>query len=68
MEVGRRSLGGIPPLGMAYHLKTLVDTSLLERPVVFFESGDHEHLVKVTGEQFLHLIGDAEHINVARHH
>ena len=60
--------GAIPPLGMAYHLKTLVDASLLERPVVYFESGDHEHLVKVTGEQFTHLFGDAEHINVARHH
>jgi Ala-tRNA(Pro) deacylase len=60
--------GAIPPLGMAYHLKTLVDSSLLERPVVFFESGDHENLVKVTGEQFMHLFGDAERVNVATHH
>ena len=60
--------GAIPPLGMAYHLKTLVDASLLERPVVFFESGDHENLVKITGEQFVQLFGDAERINVARHH
>jgi Ala-tRNA(Pro) deacylase len=60
--------GAIPPLGMAYHLKTLVDTSLLEQPVVFFESGDHEHLVKLSGEQFIHLFDNAERINVARHH
>lgn len=60
--------GAIPPLGTAYHLKTLVDTSLLDRPVIFFESGDHENLVKVTGEQFSSLLGDAEHVNVVTHH
>jgi Ala-tRNA(Pro) deacylase len=60
--------GAIPPIGVAYQLITLVDTSLLEQPEVYFESGDHEHLIKVSGEQFTHLLGDAEAVDVSRHH
>jgi Ala-tRNA(Pro) deacylase len=60
--------GAIPPLGTAYRLVTLVDRDLLKQPEVYFESGDHEHLVKVTGQQFSSLLGDAEPVNVATHH
>ena len=60
--------GAIPPLGTAYRLTTLVDSSLLNLPEIFFESGDHEHLIKVTGEQFSHLLGDAERVSVVTHH
>ncbi len=60
--------GAIPPLGTAYKLTTLVDSSLLNQPEIYFESGDHEHLVKVTGEQFSSLLGDAEPVNVVTHH
>ena len=60
--------GAIPPLGKAYHLKTLVDPSLLEQPEIYFESGDHEHLVKVTGEQFSKLLRDADPVEVVTRH
>lgn len=60
--------GAIPPLGTAYKLVTLVDSSLLNQPEIYFESGDHENLVKVTGAQFSHLLGDAERVNVVTHH
>ena len=60
--------GAIPPLGTAYRLITLVDTSLLKQNEVYFESGDHEHLIKVSGEEFTHLLGDAEPVDIGRHH
>jgi len=60
--------GAIPPLGAAYRLITLVDRSLLDQPEIYFESGDHEHLIRVTGGQFAHLLGDAEPVNVTLHH
>jgi Ala-tRNA(Pro) deacylase len=60
--------GAIPPLGMAYQLKTLVDSSLLEQPEIYFESGDHKHLVKVTGEQFSKLLRDADRVEVVTRH
>jgi Ala-tRNA(Pro) deacylase len=61
-------MGAIPPLGTAYKMITLVDRSLLNRPEVYFESGDHEHLIKVTGEEFAHLLGDAEAVDISRYH
>jgi Ala-tRNA(Pro) deacylase len=60
--------GAIPPLGTAYRLKTLVDASLLEQPEIYFESGDHRHLVKVTGEQFSRLLSDADRVEVVTRH
>ena len=60
--------GAIPPLGKAYHLKSLVDSSLLEQPEVYFESGDHEHLVRVTGEHFSKLLRDADRVQVVTRH
>ncbi|MET0069582.1 MAG: YbaK/EbsC family protein [Candidatus Thiodiazotropha sp.] len=61
-------LGAIPPLGTAFKLITLVDRALLNRPEIYFESGDHEHLIKVTGEEFAHLLGDAETADISRYH
>jgi Ala-tRNA(Pro) deacylase len=59
--------GAAPPVGAAYGLKTLVDQTLLEQPEVYFESGDHEHLVKVSGAQFKALQRDAEAVDVGQH-
>jgi Ala-tRNA(Pro) deacylase len=59
--------GAAPPLGAAYGLPTLVDTSLLEQQQVYFESGDHESLVKLSGEQFRALLAGAERVNVGQH-
>jgi Ala-tRNA(Pro) deacylase len=61
-------IGAIPPLGTAYKLITLVDRSLLRRSEIYFESGDHEHLIKVTGKAFAHLLGDAETVDIAHYH
>ncbi len=60
--------GAIPPLGSAYKLLTLVDASLLDQSEIYFESGDHEHLVKVTGQQFSDLLSDAKPVSVVTHH
>jgi Ala-tRNA(Pro) deacylase len=54
-------VGAIPPLGSAYALETLLDEELSTRVTVYFESGDHEHLVQVSGEDFRHLLRGARH-------
>jgi len=59
--------GAAPPVGAAYGLKTMVDERLLQQPEVYFESGDHEHLVKVSGAQFKHIQADAEAVDAAKH-
>lgn len=42
--------GAIPPLGPAYKLETFMDQRLLALANVFFEAGDHEHMVHIDGK------------------
>jgi Ala-tRNA(Pro) deacylase len=44
--------GAFPPLGEAYGLETVLDEALTGLAKVYFEAGDHEQLIVVTGEQF----------------
>jgi Ala-tRNA(Pro) deacylase len=53
--------GAVPPLGFAYGLTTLLDEALTTLAKVFFEAGDHEHLVAVTGEHFQTLLSGTRH-------
>jgi Ala-tRNA(Pro) deacylase len=53
--------GAIPPLGPAYGMETIMDDSLVGQPEVFFESGDHCGLIRVSGEEFLALLREARH-------
>lgn len=48
--------GAIPPLGEAYSLDAILDESLIGSPDIYFEAGDHETLVHVTGDDFLRLM------------
>jgi Ala-tRNA(Pro) deacylase len=52
-------LGAVPPLGQAYGLPTIVEEELTTQPDVFFEAGDHRHLVHVTQGEFSRLIAEA---------
>lgn len=55
-------LGAVPPLGHAYGIKTIWDpkTTLGSERQVYFEAGDHLHLVRVSGEKFHELMAPAE--------
>lgn len=59
--------GAVPPIGVPYELRTLVDRSLLGLPEVYFECGDHENLVKMDGAQFATLLEGAEPVDVGQH-
>lgn len=54
-------LGAVPPLGSAYGVETLVDDRVLAQEHVCFVGGDHDELVRVTGDAFRLLIRDAPH-------
>ena len=62
-------LGAVPPVGMAYDLKTIWDpkSSLGQQDEVFFEAGDHQSLVRVSGEQFHELMASAERGRFSHH-
>ncbi len=59
--------GAIPPVGGAYGITTLVENRLRDQPEIYFESGDHASLVRVSGDDFRALTADADPVDVAVH-
>lgn len=53
--------GAVPPLGPAYGIETYVDEQLMSLANVFFEGGDHTHLVQVNGRGFHELLKGTRH-------
>ena len=53
-------LGAIPPVGNAYGMKVLLDSTLEAETDIYFEAGDHENLVHVTDWDFEVLMRGAE--------
>lgn len=62
-------LGAVPPIGMAYGIKTIWDpkSSLGTQDEVFFEAGDHLSLVRMNGVQFHELMAPAERGEFSHH-
>ena len=61
-------VGAVPPIGQPFNIPTAIDDSLLRLPDVYFESGDHEELVHVTGGAFKRLMAGALHGRISRPH
>ncbi len=59
------ALGAVPPVGAAFGLATVVDSSLEDRDEVFFEGGDHETLVRMEGGEFFGLLATASVAEIA---
>ena len=53
--------GAVPPLGHAYDIETFLDEALTSLANVYFEAGDHEHLVHVNGDGFKTLLSGVRH-------
>lgn len=53
--------GAIPPFGFAYHLDTYLDEAFAPLTAVYFEAGDHTHLVRVDGKTFGTLMAGVRH-------
>ena len=60
--------GAIPPLGLAYDIEPYLDEALTTLANVYFEAGDHEHLVHVSGEDFRHLLSGVRHGHYSHEH
>ena len=57
--------GAIPALGTAYGVRMIVDASLEGEGEVYFEAGDHEHLVRMDGAKFGELLGASPRVDFA---
>jgi Ala-tRNA(Pro) deacylase len=58
--------GAIPALGTAYGLQTVVDDCLMEQPDLYFEAGDHEHLVHLDTRELFWLLSECAHGEFSR--
>lgn len=54
-------LGAIPALCNAYGLDMIWDEQLTNASEIYFEAGDHEHLVHLHGDDFCRLVKDQPH-------
>lgn len=60
-------LGAIPAVGEPYGIDTLVDVALAEQEDVYFESGDHQHLIHMSGDDFRSLVSEIPKVHVSHH-
>jgi Ala-tRNA(Pro) deacylase len=59
--------GALPPFGAIYDMEAIVDGTLAEQSDVYFEAGDHEQLIRVSGETFQALMGEVQYSRFSRH-
>ncbi|SHG17781.1 Ala-tRNA(Pro) deacylase [Microbulbifer donghaiensis] len=59
-------LGALPPLGQAYGIATLLDSSLSRCDTVYFEAGDHEELVEMDGSRFTRLFSGSRSCDLSK--
>ena len=59
--------GALPPLGAAYGIDSILDDSLVDRPDVYFEGGDHQALVHVDGSDFMKLMANVPRAHISHH-
>lgn len=59
--------GAIPAIGEPYGVDVVVDPSLIHQPDVYFESGDHEHLIHMSGDAFRALMENSPRAQVSHH-
>jgi Ala-tRNA(Pro) deacylase len=59
--------GAIPAIGPAYRVATIIDDALLDEPDVYFEAGDHEALVHVSGQAFGSIMAGVPHAPFTHH-
>lgn len=60
-------VGAIPACGTAYGLKVLLDEALKNHGDIYFEAGDHEHLVHMSGKEFERLVHQDQTGDYSRH-
>jgi Ala-tRNA(Pro) deacylase len=58
--------GAIPAIGRAYGIPALIDDSLMRLPDLYFDAGDHEDLVHLSGSAFRALLAGSDHGPIGR--
>jgi Ala-tRNA(Pro) deacylase len=57
--------GAVPALGQAYDMKVVWDNSLRHVQELFFEGGDHRHLIHIDKDRYMQLMQQADHSTIS---
>jgi Ala-tRNA(Pro) deacylase len=57
--------GAVPSVGPAYGMRMVVDDSLAEEAEIYFEGGDHEKLIQMSGRDFMSMLEGAGCVHFA---
>jgi Ala-tRNA(Pro) deacylase len=60
-------LGAVPAVGAAYQVNTIIEESLRDKPQIYFEAGDHEELISVSGADFERLLDKSPYLKFGAH-
>ena len=60
-------VGAVPVVGEAYGIDTVLDATLSHEDDVYFESGDHKHLIHMRGDDFRSLMEHVPRVHVSHH-
>lgn len=58
-------LGAVPALGQAYGLEVVWDSALRHADELYLEAGDHRHLYKLSGDEFIQLMEECDHATIS---
>lgn len=53
--------GAVPALGLAYGVETVWDDSVMNLDDLYFEAGDHEHLVHMRARDYMDMLRSCPH-------
>jgi Ala-tRNA(Pro) deacylase len=59
--------GAVPAIAPAYGLETFIDDALTTLATLYFEAGDHRHLVHIGGEDLMQLLTGVRRGHFGRH-
>lgn len=59
-------LGALPALGAAYGIPTVIEQELDAQPEIYFEAGDHEHMVHMTRDEFSRATSELRRAHFSR--
>lgn len=59
--------GAVPPFGEAYHMNTIVDDEIFDKPRLFLEAGDHQLLLEIRQKELRKVFGNCHHQSFSRH-
>lgn len=60
--------GAVPPVGQPYDLPMYLDEELDQADDIYFESGDHDQLIHMSGREFQRLTAESERMRFSHHH